>query len=115
MPVENGKKLQGNQNLGGKHNAKCNVLFVAGSSETIRKYPNPDDPDYKDSIRISIRIHPKPSETIRVPTLPIIRILPPVSIDTGRIRMESGPDDPDRMGSQERQGKWEIAGVCKFV
>ena len=73
------------------------------------------DPDNKDFIRISIRIHPKPSGSIRVPTIPIIRILPPVSIDTGRIRMESGPDDPDRMGSQGRRGKWEIAGVCKFV
>jgi len=27
-----------------------------------------------------------------------------VSIDTGRIRMESGPDDPDR----EKWGKWEV-------
>ena len=83
------------------------MLFVVGASETIRKYPNPDDPDDKDSIRIRIRIHPKPSETIRVPTLPIIRILPPVSIDTGRIRMESGPDDPDRAGGGEMQEFWE--------
>jgi len=80
------------------------VLFVVGASESIRKYPNPDNPDDKDSIRIRIRIHPKPSETIRVPTLPIIRILPPVSIDTGRIRMESGPDDPDREWGGEMGG-----------